>query len=199
MGSIPPDKSFVGIIPPEKSFVSIESKTSISDSSHHSQLPSPTGSVMIEYLHNFTTSSTDLEDGEHIHPPKKFDRTNIQHLKNFDRPSKDCNGSDKIPFYGEFHQIRCSSSSVSMFKSNEDSQILDLYPKLYREPNYFSSEIRFQYFGENLMYSLYGDNYSCDLNWRNPSCSFHEDIYNCLLYTSPSPRDRTRSRMPSSA
>ena len=25
------------------------------------------------------------------------------------------------------------------------------------------------------------------------------DLYNCLLYTSPSPRDRTRSRMPSSA
>ena len=26
-----------------------------------------------------------------------------------------------------------------------------------------------------------------------------EQITNCLLYTSPSPRDRTRSRMPSSA
>ena len=26
-----------------------------------------------------------------------------------------------------------------------------------------------------------------------------DDIYSCLLYTSPSPRDRTRSRMPSSA
>ena len=26
-----------------------------------------------------------------------------------------------------------------------------------------------------------------------------EYLYNCLLYTSPSPRDRTRSRMPSSA
>ena len=25
------------------------------------------------------------------------------------------------------------------------------------------------------------------------------DSYSCLLYTSPSPRDRTRSRMPSSA
>ena len=25
------------------------------------------------------------------------------------------------------------------------------------------------------------------------------DVYVCLLYTSPSPRDRTRSRMPSSA
>ena len=27
----------------------------------------------------------------------------------------------------------------------------------------------------------------------------HYDITTCLLYTSPSPRDRTRSRMPSSA
>ena len=28
---------------------------------------------------------------------------------------------------------------------------------------------------------------------------FDTTIYTCLLYTSPSPRDRTRSRMPSSA
>ena len=27
----------------------------------------------------------------------------------------------------------------------------------------------------------------------------HYEIYNCLLYTSPSPRDRQKSRMPSSA
>ena len=27
----------------------------------------------------------------------------------------------------------------------------------------------------------------------------HEQLVDCLLYTSPSPRDRTRSRMPSSA
>ena len=27
----------------------------------------------------------------------------------------------------------------------------------------------------------------------------YEQVINCLLYTSPSPRDRTRSRMPSSA
>ena len=27
----------------------------------------------------------------------------------------------------------------------------------------------------------------------------YEELYPCLLYTSPSPRDRTRSRMPSSA
>ena len=29
--------------------------------------------------------------------------------------------------------------------------------------------------------------------------AFNTVIYFCLLYTSPSPRDRTRSRMPSSA
>jgi len=29
--------------------------------------------------------------------------------------------------------------------------------------------------------------------------SFNDGLYSCLLYTSPSPRDRTRSRMPSSA
>ena len=29
--------------------------------------------------------------------------------------------------------------------------------------------------------------------------SKNEDVESCLLYTSPSPRDRTRSRMPSSA
>ena len=29
--------------------------------------------------------------------------------------------------------------------------------------------------------------------------AFDKGIMNCLLYTSPSPRDRTRSRMPSSA
>ena len=30
-------------------------------------------------------------------------------------------------------------------------------------------------------------------------CFFLCDFHGCLLYTSPSPRDRTRSRMPSSA
>ena len=32
-----------------------------------------------------------------------------------------------------------------------------------------------------------------------PVVSFHRLAHSCLLYTSPSPRDRTRSRMPSSA
>ena len=35
-------------------------------------------------------------------------------------------------------------------------------------------------------------------NWLDDSGGLAQD-QNCLLYTSPSPRDRTRSRMPSSA
>ena len=35
--------------------------------------------------------------------------------------------------------------------------------------------------------------------WKNDHKLSDADIYNCLLYTSPSPRDRQKSRMPSSA
>ena len=35
--------------------------------------------------------------------------------------------------------------------------------------------------------------------WIRESVMEFDDKTNCLLYTSPSPRDRTRSRMPSSA
>jgi len=34
---------------------------------------------------------------------------------------------------------------------------------------------------------------------RDPDCASTSTCMSCLLYTSPSPRDRTRSRMPSSA
>ena len=37
------------------------------------------------------------------------------------------------------------------------------------------------------------------IKWAEPSRLFHAQYLDCLLYTSPSPRDRTRSRMPSSA
>ena len=39
--------------------------------------------------------------------------------------------------------------------------------------------------------------YFCKKNLDDISAAMHN--YHCLLYTSPSPRDRTRSRMPSSA
>ena len=37
------------------------------------------------------------------------------------------------------------------------------------------------------------------VHFREPGLTHKATIYTCLLYTSPSPRDRTRSRMPSSA
>ena len=37
------------------------------------------------------------------------------------------------------------------------------------------------------------------LDFKKPSESAPHFLIGCLLYTSPSPRDRTRSRMPSSA
>ena len=38
-----------------------------------------------------------------------------------------------------------------------------------------------------------------ELKERRVNCMDHSEAILCLLYTSPSPRDRTRSRMPSSA
>ena len=39
-----------------------------------------------------------------------------------------------------------------------------------------------------------------ELDFKNTDAKARKKIiWNCLLYTSPSPRDRTRSRMPSSA
>jgi 8-oxo-dGTP pyrophosphatase MutT (NUDIX family) len=40
---------------------------------------------------------------------------------------------------------------------------------------------------------------SIELDWVGLSDVASRDLHPCLLYTSPSPRDRTRSRMPSSA
>ena len=40
---------------------------------------------------------------------------------------------------------------------------------------------------------------SIEQEFRDDELFGEDGIYTCLLYTSPSPRDRTRSRMPSSA
>ena len=44
-------------------------------------------------------------------------------------------------------------------------------------------------------YAQLSDVSKCFTDWRQ----VQEDIETCLLYTSPSPRDRQKSRMPSSA
>ena len=58
--------------------------------------------------------------------------------------------------------------------------------------------------GKLLLETPYGG--SIALDWKqvktlesDQELLVKQDAYTCLLYTSPSPRDRTRSRMPSSA
>ena len=70
-----------------------------------------------------------------------------------------------------------------------------LYPAQWNWDSAFIS-IGYSYF--NLEYAIKELETLLKGQWKNgmiPHILFHD----CLLYTSPSPRDRTRSRMPSSA
>ena len=58
---------------------------------------------------------------------------------------------------------------------------------------FFATKIKLQY----QINKLLPDNDSTFIAYKNFKSNFGKD--GCLLYTSPSPRDRTRSRMPSSA
>ena len=51
--------------------------------------------------------------------------------------------------------------------------------------------------GSAIAHALHAENYNVMVHYRS-SAGAAEGLI-CLLYTSPSPRDRTRSRMPSSA
>ena len=48
-------------------------------------------------------------------------------------------------------------------------------------------------------YAKYANEAGYDLDYEETRKIIYGMPYSCLLYTSPSPRDRTRSRMPSSA
>src|SRR5664280_3609583 len=70
------------------------------------------------------------------------------------------------------------------FKSNEGTfEVIDFMPRYkLTENNYFAPAEIYRY-----------------IKWISGAPTFKVKYYPCLLYTSPSPRDRTRSRMPSSA
>ena len=56
-----------------------------------------------------------------------------------------------------------------------------------------------KYYIGDLCYVIKGDNWDevCSLTYPYTGKNVHKQV--CLLYTSPSPRDRSLSRMPSSA
>ena len=57
----------------------------------------------------------------------------------------------------------------------------------------------FETFAEELATRLVSKGNCVRVYGRKHLIDFDEKYYNCLLYTSPSPRDRQKSRMPSSA
>ena len=85
--------------------------------------------------------------------------------------------------FGEFYMFRCNHVEISsnyftsIFEVTEDVNVMTIFN------NSFSDNITFSGSGASLE----------DMNIVN------NKMNGCLLYTSPSPRDRTRSRMPSSA
>ena len=56
-------------------------------------------------------------------------------------------------------------------------------------------EARFEQYSDGLTTNEYRDKFGINAFWK----LVNGEGVSCLLYTSPSPRDRTRSRMPSSA
>ena len=64
-----------------------------------------------------------------------------------------------------------------------DEELFDHCPDHVSLQGYFQTEKYFKHIEDEIRYDF----------------TFMEGILTCLLYTSPSPRDRTRSRMPSSA
>ena len=83
----------------------------------------------------------------------------------------------------------------------DDGATLDNSPEL-KELVHSSEETRSFYesilVSESAIKDFFGGDKSKELS--NKIDAFVEEQFNnCLLYTSPSPRDRTRSRMPSSA
>ena len=97
-----------------------------------------------------------------------------------------------------FRKIESKNSIVAINKIDliKKSKILNLINKLSTEYSFIKSFIPISALENQGIDSL--------LKEINNFLPFNEklipdDIYTCLLYTSPSPRDRTRSRMPSSA
>ena len=82
------------------------------------------------------------------------------------------------------------------------------YPATEEEPGYFNVSYRVRRVGSEgdeaafrVRVPLDGESPSLAGIWAGADWQEREqyDLVGCLLYTSPSPRDRTRSRMPSSA
>ena len=112
--------------------------------------------------------------------PKEFQKMVLKNEKPFtDKPNAHLK---PIDFDAEYEQFKVDFPESKKF---EDFLSYSLYPKVYKD---------FYEHQEN-----YGDTSKLPSSAFFYGLKFNKEIQVCLLYTSPSPRDRTRSRMPSSA
>ena len=99
-----------------------------------------------------------------------------------------------------------SSSSISFTSFSRGKQILVAFPQIQNSYTHTHTHT----YTHPHTHTLYVDvcivsvhvtlSFLCNAMLSLTSLSFYEPcLFLCLLYTSPSPRDRTRSRMPSSA
>ena len=104
----------------------------------------------------------------------------------------------------DLNKLEADKVEVEKKAFNLKKRIQDVLFALEKSANDKGNKVHFQ-FGENIPKDILGDSLIISqvlINLIGNAIKFTQngDIYlSCLLYTSPSPRDRTRSRMPSSA
>ena len=112
-----------------------------------------------------------------------------------------------LEFAREFDVPHVIFASTSAIYENNDTEVftedLEVNPRLYYSLSKKMSEDLIESYRENYgmtvtilrFFNVFGP----DGDQTRPNPPLLNFAYSCLLYTSPSPRDRTRSRMPSSA
>ena len=97
---------------------------------------------------------------------------------------------------------------ISLNKAFSDTSVLQLSDSLViaQEPEILNGGTPLRTEGDNLRNTfsaayrqILSGNIEAELGYGNSMFDYDEAYHSCLLYTSPSPRDRQKSRMPSSA
>ena len=98
----------------------------------------------------------------------------------------------------KIEKIPSDSGLRKMLDEVSSEKIRKGFHQIYKRLRKIGVTEKFEYFRKSIVVSVDGVEHFCSKKVSCPHCMQrkHKD---CLLYTSPSPRDRTRSRMPSSA
>ena len=104
----------------------------------------------------------------------------------------------KIHLNSSINEVDTKTNSIS-FISNEKDYEINYDHLLFATDPVTPSKLINNFNEEKVDLDLIGTSGKVTAFFKNPVTWKESNNYSCLLYTSPSPRDRTRSRMPSSA